>query len=212
MTIDDKTAPSGVAPGPDVDPSWRELSAPGDVADALIELFERNGGERYDEVVSQTEHALQCGSFGLASGATAAMTTAAFLHDVGHLLLADAERRAARRGDDLHHEDVGGRFLANWFGDEVVAPVKLHVPAKRYLCATEPAYHDGLSPASVASLVLQGGPMRPGEVDSYQGLPHGEDAAQLRRWDDQAKVAGAPTPGLDVFREVMVEVLQAGRR
>lgn len=200
------------AMGTDFAGNWRALNEPSDVADALIELYERAGGERYDEVVTQTEHALQCGSYALASGAAPAAVVAAFLHDVGHLLMADAESRAAARGHDLRHEEVGGRFLATWFDDDVTAPVKLHVPAKRYLCAVEASYHDGLSPASVTSLTLQGGPMSDAEVTAYDELPHGEAAAELRRWDDRAKVAGAPTPGLALFRDLMVEVLSTGRR
>ncbi len=183
-------------------PVWRELSAPREVASALVDLYRRRGGDRYEEVVTQTDHALQCGSLALASRATDALAAAAFLHDVGHLLLPEESSEIDRR-----HEQIGSRFLANWFGEEVLAPVRLHVPAKRYLCAVEPTYHAGLSAASVRSLELQGGPMTPDETAAFEALDHSEAAVDLRRWDDQAKALGAPTATLDAFEQLLGDVL-----
>ncbi|MEL7156344.1 MAG: HD domain-containing protein, partial [Actinomycetota bacterium] len=176
---------------------WRRLRTPGEVAEAIIDLYRRRGNERYDEVVTQTEHALQTGSCAMAAGADDAAVAAAFLHDVGHLLMAEAELTAAARGVDLHHEAVGARFLATWFGPQVTAPVAHHVAAKRYLCATDADYHATLSPASVTSLELQGGPMSNQEVVAFTAVAGFTTAVDLRRWDDRAKVPDAPTASLD---------------
>jgi gamma-butyrobetaine dioxygenase len=110
---------------------------------------------------------------------------------------------------DHRHEQVGARFLANWFGSAVTRPVQMHVSAKRYLCATDQSYFDGLSPASVHSLELQGGPMTPDEAIAYRANPYHAEAVELRRWDDLAKVSGAPTPGFDVFHGLIIDVLEA---
>ena len=48
------------------------------------------------------------------------------------------------------HEELGGRF-PHGFGPAVTEPIRLHVPAKRYLCASRRDYWPGLSPASKAA-------------------------------------------------------------
>ena len=47
-------------------PVWRSLVEPAAVADALIDLYEHKGQSRYDEVVTQLEHALQTASHAMA--------------------------------------------------------------------------------------------------------------------------------------------------
>ena len=85
----------------------------------------------------------------------------------------------------------------------MTAPVGLHVDAKRWLCASEPAYFDTLSPASVRSLELQGGPFTEAEAAAFIALPHAHDALAVRRWDEQAKSPGAVTPGLGRYRSLI---------
>ena len=109
---------------------------------------------------------------------------------------------------DLHHEDVGARFLANWFGPSITEPIRLHVPAKRYLCAVDSGYHDGLSLASVRSLEVQGGPMSNDEVAEFRAAQGSDTAVELRRWDDLAKVADASTSSLDSVRALIESVVR----
>jgi phosphonate degradation associated HDIG domain protein len=163
--------------------------------DRLSELFARRGAELYGgEAVSQLAHALQAATEAEAAGAGPALIAAALLHDVGHLIPGDDF------ADDPRHEIGGAAFLGGHFGPEVTGPISLHVPAKRYLCATDPAYAAGLSPASVASLRAQGGPMSADEVVAFRSHPHFESAVALRRWDDAAKVPGLSTPSFGHFR------------
>jgi predicted HD phosphohydrolase len=86
----------------------------------------------------------------------------------------------------------------------------MHVAAKRYLCATDPSYLDELSPASVLSLGLQGGPYSTAEVERFEESPYAQDAVRLRRYDDAAKVAGLETPQLEHYRPVLEAALRAG--
>mgnify|MGYP001797128233 CR=1 FL=1 len=139
-------------------------------------------------------------------GATTPTIVAAFLHDIGHLLLGEDDGERDFLADDLHHEDVGARFLANWFGPEVTEPIRHHVPAKRYLCAVEPEYHATLSAASTRSLEVQGGPMSDDEVAEFETQPGWAEAVELRRWDDDAKVSGAGTPSLGTFATLIESV------
>ena len=50
--------------------------------------------------------------------------------------------------------------------------VRLHVPAKRYLCAVDPEYWEGLSDVSKRSLKVQGGPLSPAEAAEFAALPY----------------------------------------
>jgi phosphonate degradation associated HDIG domain protein len=168
--------------------------------DSTLALFAERGGAAYfGEAVSQTEHALQAAALAEQAGGGPALVTAALLHDVGHLLHPLDEARVSFALDD-HHEGLGGRWLERFFGPDVTEPVRLHVPAKRYLCAAEVGYLGLLTPASLASLRLQGGAMTPAEADAFRRLPHAEAAVAIRRWDDLAKQPGLATPGLDHFR------------
>src|SRR5262249_26828453 len=127
-----------------------------DAVETILESFRARGASAYlGEPVTLREHMLQTAAAAEAEGAPAELVAAALLHDVGHLLH-DGPEDAAEHGLDTEHEEVGFRFLASRFPDTVVEPVRLHVAAKRYLCAVDPAYRDLLSSASLLSLELQG--------------------------------------------------------
>ncbi len=169
-------------------------------ADRILEILETSGAEQYgDEAVSQLQHALQCAHLAECSGASGSLVVAALLHDFGHLIHKLGED-AARRGIDDRHEALGRKYLARWFDEDVTAPVGMHVDAKRWLCATDPAYFDSLSPASVRSLELQGGPFTEAGAAAFIAQPYAQDALAVRRWDEQAKDPGAVTPGLERYR------------
>ena len=177
------------------------------VVDEICQLFATRGHEAYvGEPVSQLEHALQAAFHAEQEGADDALVVAALVHDIGHLLT-KAPEDAADHGIDTRHEALGEKWLARYCGPEVTEPVRLHVPAKRYLCATDAAYQAQLSPASVQSLVLQGGPMPAGEVRQFEANPHFRAAVRLRRWDDLAKVPGMEVPPLAHYRATLERVV-----
>jgi [1-hydroxy-2-(trimethylamino)ethyl]phosphonate dioxygenase len=168
--------------------------------DEIFTLFARQGDEAdFGEAVSQKEHALQAACQAEREGAPDSLVVAALVHDIGHLLHGQAEN-IADRGVDARHEAVGEAWLSHSFGREVAEPVRLHVPAKRYLCAVEPEYQQQLSPASVQSLALQGGPMSEDEIREFEQHPYYREAVRLRRWDDMAKIPGLEVPGLSHYR------------
>jgi predicted HD phosphohydrolase len=136
------------------------------------------------------------------------LVVAALLHDVGHLLSGLPEN-VARQGIDDTHESAGAAWLAQHFGPAVSAPVRLHVAAKRYLCAVEPAYLGSLSPASQVSLRLQGGPFEAADVQRFESEPHFAAAVALRRWDDAAKIPGLVVPGLESYRNALDNALSS---
>jgi len=166
----------------------------------IASLFATRGGRMYGgEAVTQREHALQGALLAERSGATSADIAAVLLHDIGHLLHALGDD-CADHGIDDRHEELGLRFLAKHLPPEVTEPVRLHVQAKRYLCAADPGYFGTLSPPSVLSLKLQGGPMTPAEVAAFEANPHHRAAVALRKRDDEAKVPNLPTPPFDHYR------------
>jgi len=148
--------------------------------------------------VNQRQHALQAAWLAERQGCPDALITASLLHDIGHLVHDLGDNPAEAGVDDLH-EERGHTFLSGMFGPEVTEPVRLHVAAKRYLCATEANYFGKLSTDSVLSLSLQGGPMSAEEVAAFDALPQAAAAVQLRRFDEQAKVRALETPPVEYF-------------
>ena len=176
----------------------------------ILALYERYGAAMYfGERVSMTEHALQAAYFAREQGAAASLVVAALLHDIGHLL-EDVPADIADWTTDGHHEVVGGAWLARRFGPAVSEPVLLHVPAKRYLCATDAGYFSLLSPASVHTLRLQGGPMNEQEVARFEAEPYHREAVRVRRWDDQGKVAGLKTAAMSDYAALIAALSRPG--
>jgi phosphonate degradation associated HDIG domain protein len=176
------------------------------ITEEILAIFQRRGaGAYFGESVSMTEHALQTAHFAQAAAAPPGLIVAALLHDIGHLV-EDVPDDLSDWTVDAHHEEVGSRWLAQRFRPEVSEPVRLHVPAKRYLLATDHRYFAKLSPASVVTLKLQGGPMAAHEVAKFETERYYQDAVRVRQWDDQGKVAGLKTAGLVDYR-ALIETL-----
>ena len=168
--------------------------------EAIAELFAGPGARDYlGEAVTIGEHMRQAGALAEAAGAGPPLVAAALLHDIGHL----------RNETDSRHGTGGARWLSQWFGPAVTEPVRLHVAAKRYLCAAEPGYFGRLSPESVRTLALQGGPMTPAQAAAFEALPCAPDAVAVRRWDDQAKDPAAAPPEFSHFRALLEGLVQS---
>lgn len=169
----------------------------------ITSLLATRGDDLYGgEAVSQRAHALQCANLAEQAGASPALITASLLHDLGHLLHQLGDDPAAQGRDDVH-QYIALPFLRGLFGEAVLAPIRLHVDAKRYLCRVDAGYLAGLSPASRRSLELQGGIFSAGEADAFTREPYAADAVALRHWDDQAKTPGLATPDLAHFGAIM---------
>jgi phosphonate degradation associated HDIG domain protein len=181
-----------------------------DVIDTIVHTFSERGSEAYgSECVTQLEHALQSAQLASAERAGDALVAAALLHDIGHILEAGALPTDCDTNLDDRHEARAYDWLVDHFGREVADPVRLHVPAKRYLCTVEPAYEKALSPTSHKSYLDQGGPMSEAELAEFRAEPHCAAALRLRRWDDAAKVAGKTTPHIEDFVPPLRAALKA---
>lgn len=179
-----------------------------EILDEIRTLFAEKGNDMYaGEAVSQTEHALQAAYAAEQEQASPELITAALLHDVGHLLHKHSEDCATQGIDDLH-ERIGAAWLKQHFPEAVTEPIRLHVDAKRYRCATDEEYLSRLSPASVLSLELQGGPFDAREQKQFENNPWYEEALRLRTWDEAAKIPGLATPDLEYFLTFVQRVLE----
>lgn len=151
-----------------------------------------------NECISQLEHAKQCAMHAELNGGNASLIASALLHDIGHLV--DKRFQTGQENEiDRRHEAIGAAYLSKFFPPSVTEPIRMHVLAKRYLCATEDGYFESLSPASVRSLNLQGGAFTDSEAAEFIRQPFAEEAVKLRRWDELAKVPDCETPGLNHF-------------
>lgn len=179
------------------------------IIDEIFGAFKKHGDELYEggEQVTQQQHALQTAHAAERDGASETLIAAAILHDYGHLVH-DLPQEVVARGIDDKHEELVAALLEPYFVPAVTEPARLHVPAKRYLCAVEPSYFGKLSPVSVRSLELQGGPLTEEEVKAFETLPHYADAVRLRRYDEMGKEPNAVTPDLAYYRPF----LEAGLR
>jgi predicted HD phosphohydrolase len=122
------------------------------------------------------------------------LAVAGLVHDIGHLLpgVGDAE-----------HAEAGGAAVRSALGVRIATMVGLHVDAKRYLVARQAAYAGALAADSVASLVMQGGPMSADEQAAFELLPYADEALVLRRADESGKVDGQVVAGLGEWMEVV---------
>jgi gamma-butyrobetaine dioxygenase len=179
-----------------------------DAVAVIAGLFGGEGTAEYlGEAVTQAAHMLQAATLAEQAGAEPALIAAALLHDVGHFT-GTVTGHDLMRGTDNRHSEQGAVWLSQWFGPEVTEPVRLHVAAKRFLCATEPDYLARLSPASVYTLGVQGGPMDQTEQAEFATAQYAAAACQVRRWDDEAKDPDAATPPFEHFAPLLRELIK----
>jgi predicted HD phosphohydrolase len=146
------------------------------------------------EPIDELDHALQAAGLAVAEGADDELVAAALLHDIG--------RSPALADTTGEHERVAAEWLAPRLGGRVAWLAGAHVAAKVHLVVTDPAYRSQLTPAIVASLAHQDG----GDRAAH---PWWADALRLRRWDDRAKVPGAPAPSVEDLLPVVARVARA---
>ena len=167
---------------------------PDTIVDVIADILTRRGADSYlGEDVTMQQHMLQGACLAEREGAPDELVAAVLLHDIGHYTGEFGEDYIEQGVDDVH-EEAGATLLAGFFPPLVVECVRLHVAAKRYLCASDPCYFGRLSPTSVQTLALQGGPMPPDEAAAFERSPFFREAIRVRLWDEAGKLAGMATP------------------
>ncbi|MEM9604075.1 MAG: HD domain-containing protein [Pseudomonadota bacterium] len=177
------------------------------VVDFIADIFSRCGDAEYlGEPVTMAQHMLQGATLAEKQGLDETIVVSALLHDIGHFTsefgsfsMADTE--------DRYHEEAGAHVLERFFPTLVTDCVRYHVAAKRYLCATRPAYLKQLSDASVHSLNLQGGPMDEDEVRRFESNPNLKEIVLVRLLDDAGKDPDMITPDFAHFAPMVQRVV-----
>lgn len=154
--------------------------------------------------VSARAHALQCAQRAEWADAEPALVVAALLHDVGHFI--EPPPGTFSQGDD--HELRAVWWLSGKLPPRVIEPIRLHVQAKRYLAAMDPAYLTRAPEVARLTLQAQGGPLSVAECRVFESLPGATQALSLRRWDDQAHEPGLRTPPLAYYLDVLETLVQ----
>jgi len=173
----------------------------------LFNWIEIEGKSKYDESVTQYEHCIQTAMIAKNNQSSSSQIVAALLHDIGHLILTENQSKKDFLNCDLKHELIGARWLEKKFPKSVTEPIKLHVPAKRYLCSVDKNYYDKLSTTSKMSLEIQGGPMSIREQKKFKFLSFSNEAIFIRKWDDDAKVKDFSIVSIRNFKSDIVLIL-----
>jgi len=168
------------------------------IVEKILAAFAASGHLDYGEHISMEEHMLQAACLAERNGEDDAVIVATLLHDYGHLIC-NMPNNTFEEGVDNCHEEVGATALEDWFGDDIVGAVRLHVAAKRYLCAATPAYLEKLSPASITTLAVQGGPMNEAEMAVFRNQSGHSIALKVRVYDDLGKESHMERPGLEHY-------------
>jgi predicted HD phosphohydrolase len=163
-------------------------------------LVERGSGVPGGEL-SLLDHALRSATLAHDANADDETVIACLLHNVGHLIHAELAPRQGAEQRDRHHV-FGAGFVSLWFGPGVTEPIRLHVAAKRYLCAVESGYRRRLSPRAKRSLMAQGGPFDREEAAVFLSSHHAARAVELRRHADLAHRCAPDLRTLRFFRSI----------
>ena len=187
--------------------------APRDTVVRLFALYQKHGHEDYiGEPVSQLEHMRQAAALAEAEGCDEEVVLAAFFHDLGHLCAHPDVVESMDGFGAVNHEKLGADYLRGCgFSERVARLVESHVLAKRYLTFKLPEYLRQLSPASRATLALQGGVMTASEAAAFERLPDAAVIIRMRRWDDLAKQPAQPATSLTPLKNMALRHLQCQR-
>lgn len=179
------------------------------IVEFLSDIFQRRGREEYlGECVTMEQHMLQAAHFAKQANESEEVIIAALLHDIGHFT-SEFGAYSPDDTEDKHHEDAGAEILQTFFPKLISDCARYHVAAKRYLCATTPDYFNKLSPASVHTLSLQGGPMNDVEIAQFESNPYLTQIVNVRRYDEAGKEPDLETEPFSYYLPMMRRLVAA---
>ena len=175
------------------------------IIEKIIKKYKTNKSLYIGEKVTITEHMIQSAMLAEKNKSSSSLVCASLLHDYGHFIL-DNPDELVNRKEDGKHEDLGYRYLKKYFKKNVVEPIKNHVKAKRYLARNQ-KYYRILSPASIASLHLQGGVMNDEEAKKFEKEKYFADSIKLRKFDEASKKIGIEMKDINEYKRLLISNL-----
>jgi 2-amino-1-hydroxyethylphosphonate dioxygenase (glycine-forming) len=161
------------------------------------------------EAVSQLEHSLQGAYFAQKLAHSEEVLLASLFHDIGHYAYDTEQPQMADLGV-INHEWISATVLLECgFSLNTALLAGFHVETKRYLSAKKPQYFKKLSQASRGTLLFQGGPMSPDEMNSFEHLPLFKHCLQVRTNDEKAKEVALLVPDLETYQDLIYNHLRA---
>ena len=162
------------------------------IIDKLFSIYQKYGHLEYGENCSVLSHSIQCGLIARQEERTDEIILAAFFHDIGHIIPSEGKEGLFidEKWGVENHELIGYIYLSNaGFKESVIAPIKNHVLAKRYLCYKDSKYFESLSLASKKTLLYQGGALMVEEATLFEKDPFFKDSIALRLIADKGKLS-----------------------
>jgi predicted HD phosphohydrolase len=161
------------------------------IINEIINLYIRDGNKKYDESITNIEHALQTTQIAKNNGEIEEFQLSCFLQDIGHLLLDQHNTNKSFLQKNLKHETVAYKYLKTHFSNRIILPVMYLVLAKRYLCTVDEEYYHTLSDASKKSFLLQHGHLDNLSLKLMNNILntniHFKNAIRLRKYEDLSK-------------------------
>ena len=175
------------------------------IINKIISSYLNNKSLYIGEKVTMTEHMIQTAMLAEKNNSSSNLVCASLLHDYGHFILENPDD-LAKKEKDGKHEELGYKFLKEYFINDVVEPIRYHVKAKKYL-ARDKQYYDFLSEASKKSLKFQGGIMNNEEAKEFECVKFFESSIKLRKFDEVAKKEGLKIKSINEYKNLLISKL-----
>ena len=172
------------------------------IIDQIIFAFTNNKSLYIGEGLTISEHMIQTAMLAEKNKCSSNLICSSLLHDYGHFVIEDPNQLVNDKIDG-NHEAIGANYLKNFFSNEIIEPILLHVDAKKYLARDE-KYFNNLSKASKISLKLQGGIMNNEEVKKFEQKRNYKNAIKLRRFDEDAKKQNIKIKKIEDYKELLI--------
>lgn len=130
--------------------------------------------------------------------ANPSLIVAGLLHEIAHLRAEHYSTHDSMSLDALLETGTYSSILRH-FGSAVAEPIRLQIPAVRFLCSTIPSYRTTLSVSSQWRYFAEGGPMSDVEINCFRKNRYSFAALSLRRWHDTAPDRLLTLPSIDYF-------------
>ena len=172
------------------------------IVNQIILTFTNNKSLYIGEGLTMSEHMIQTAMLAEKNKCSSDLICSSLLHDYGHFVIKDPNQLVSNKVDG-NHETIGANYLKNFFSNEIIYPILLHVDAKRYL-ARDTKYFNSLSEASKISLNLQDGIMTDKEANKFEQNENYENAIKLRRFDEGAKKTNIKIKKIEDYKELLI--------